>query len=173
MMPSFFTSFVAVSGTVLALHTYGVFPTIDIVNFLKTPTIMKLIRPKPFLLSLPTIPMFDSPPQEIPLADLLTHSHEYHQQLVSIRGIITQPELHLDDTELYIDFVFRLSQDTHSLIVYGRHNRTLGAPVIQMNQSVEVIGTFFEEQERAGSVLHHVLEAISVMPYPSSVPEST
>jgi hypothetical protein len=42
-----------------------------------------------------------------------------------------------------------------------------------MNQSVEVVGTFFKEQDRKGSTIFNVLEAISVTPYPSSIPKST
>jgi len=90
-----------------------------------------------------------------------------------IRGLITQPELHLDETELYLDFVFRLEQETQSIIVYGRHDRTLGPPAIRMNQSVEIIGTFFKEQKRNGATIINVLEAISINPYPSSIPKST
>ena len=116
---------------------------------------------------------FSTSPQPVSIPDLLGHSQDYHQQLVSIRGLITQPELHLDITELYFNFVFRLEQGTDSIIVYGRHDRTLGSPVIRMHQSVEVVGTFFREQERSGSTIFNVLKAISVRPYPSSIPEST
>jgi hypothetical protein len=112
-------------------------------------------------------------PQQVSIADLLTNSQAYHQQFVSVRGIIIQPELHLDETELYLDFVFRLSQGTHSLVVYGRHDRTKGAPPIIINHSVEVIGTFWKEQNRKGMAIFNALEAFSVTPYPSSVPGST
>lgn len=116
---------------------------------------------------------FNTPPQQVSITDLLTNGQDYHQLLVSVRGLIIQPELHLDETEMYFDFVFRLSQGTHSIIVYGRHDRTLGPPAIRMNQSVEVIGTFFKEQERNEAMIHNVLESISVVPYPSFIPEST
>jgi len=116
---------------------------------------------------------FSTPPQQVSIADLLGDTQGFHQQLVSIRGLITQPELHLDESELYLDFVFRLSQGTHSIIVYGRHDRTQGSPAISINQSVEVIGTFWKEQSRKGSSIVNALEAISVTPYPSSIPEST
>lgn len=117
--------------------------------------------------------IFSTPPQQVSIADLLGKSQTFHQQLVSIRGLVTQPELHLDESELYLDFVFRLSQGTHSIIVYGRHDRTRGAPAISMNQTVEVIGTFWKEQNRNGSLIINALEAISVTPYPSSIPGST
>jgi hypothetical protein len=42
-----------------------------------------------------------------------------------------------------------------------------------MNQTVEVIGTFWKEQKRNGSLIVNALEAISVTPYPSSIPGST
>ena len=87
--------------------------------------------------------------------------------------MITQPELHLDETELFLDFVFRLVQGQDSLIVYGRHDRTLGPPTIQLHESVEVIGMFFRENNRNGARLFNVLEATSVLPYPSPIPEST
>ena len=116
---------------------------------------------------------FNTAPQQVSITDLLTDSQAYHQKFVSVRGLIKQPELHLDETELYLDFVFRLSQGTHSLVVYGRHDRTLGAPSIIMNQSVEVIGTFWKEQDRKGLAIFNALEALSVTPYPSSIPGST
>ncbi|MDX2348335.1 MAG: hypothetical protein QNK38_05755 [Nitrospirota bacterium] len=116
---------------------------------------------------------FNTPPQAVSITDLLTNSQAYHQQLVSVRGRIIQPELHLDETELYLDFVFRLSQGTHSLVVYGRYDRTQGAPPIIMDHSVEVIGTFWKERDRKGLTIFNALEAFSVTPYPSSIPEST
>ena len=116
---------------------------------------------------------FSTPPQQVSIADLLGENQNFHQQLVSIRGLITQPELHLDESELYLDFVFRLTQGAYSIIVYGRHDRTRGAPAISMNQSVEVIGTFWKEQNRNGSLIVNALEAMSVTPYPSSIPGNT
>ncbi len=116
---------------------------------------------------------FRAPSQQVSIPDLLAQSGDYHKQLVSVRGQITQPELHLDDTELYVDFVFRLAQETHSIIVYGRHNRTLGAPPIIVHRSVEVTGIFWKEQDRAGTTVFNVLEVTSIAPYPSSIPGST
>ena len=116
---------------------------------------------------------FNTPPQQVSITDLLTNSHDYHQQLVSIRGLITQPELHLDETELYFDFVFRLSQDNHSIVVYGQHDRTRSSPSIIINHTVEVIGIFWKEQDRNGSLIFNVLEAFSVTPHPSAIPENT
>ena len=121
----------------------------------------------------PHLKTFNTAPQQVSITDLLTDSQAYHQKFVSVRGHIIQPELHLDETELYLDFVFRLSQGAHSLVVYGRHDRTQGAPPIIINRSVEVIGTFWKEQDRKGLTIYNALEAFSVTPYPSSIPEST
>jgi len=114
-----------------------------------------------------------SAPQQVSIADLLTNSQDYHQQLVTVRGLITQPELHLDETELFIDFVFRLTHGEHSIVVYGRHDRTQGVSPITTNHSVEVIGTFWKEQERKGMTISNAIEAFSVMPSPPSTPSST
>ena len=114
----------------------------------------------------------NTPPMQLSIPDLLAKNQVYHEQLVALRGLITQPELHLDETELYLDFVFRLSQGPHSIVVYGRHDRTQGPPAISMNQSVEVIGTFYKQQERNGTTLFNVLEAFAVIHYPSSIPDN-
>lgn len=116
---------------------------------------------------------FSTQPREVSISDLLRKNQDYHQQLVTVRGLITQPELHLDETELYLDFVFRLAQDKHSIVVYGRHDRTSSAPSIIVNHTVEVIGIFWKEQQRNGSLIFNVLKAISVTPYPSPIPENT
>ena len=171
-MFSLYSSLASFSGAVIFFISHGVFPTNHIFSPLDTPPNIPRIELRPFHPSSPTAATFALSPQQVTIADLFRDSQDYHQQVVSVQGLITQPELHLDETELYLDFVFRLSQGTLSIIVYGRHDRTLGAPAIRMNQSVEVIGTFFKEQDREGSVLLNVLEAISVMPYPSSIPES-
>jgi len=117
--------------------------------------------------------IFTTPPQEVSIVDLLGKAQAFHQQRISIRGLVTQPELHLDESELYLDFVFRLSQESYSIIVYGRHDRTRGAPAIRMNETVEVIGIFWKEQNRNGSSILNSLEAITVTPYPSAIPNRT
>lgn len=116
---------------------------------------------------------FRAPPEQVSLEELLANSQAYHQHIVSIQGLITQPELHLNETKLFLDFVFRLSQGNHSIVVYGQHDRTRSAPPISLNLSVEVIGIFWKEQDRKGSTIMNAIEAISVTPYPSSIPEST
>ncbi len=121
----------------------------------------------------PHLETFNAPPQQVSIAELLIQRKAYHTHLVSVRGQITQPELHLDTTELHVDFVFRLVQEPLSIVVYGRHNRTLGAPPIVIDHSVEVTGIFWKEQDRNGVTVINVLEATSVVPYPSTVPGST
>jgi len=116
---------------------------------------------------------FTTAPQQVSITDLLTNTQDYHQHLVSVQGLITQPELHLDETELYIDFVFRLVHGEDSIVVYGRHDRTQGAPPIMINRFVEVIGTFWKEQERKGVTIFNAIEAFSVTPSPPSTPWST
>ena len=116
---------------------------------------------------------FSTPPQQVSIADLLRNSQDYHQHIVSVQGLVTQPELHMDESGLFLDFVFRLSHGKHSLVVYGRHDRTRGAPVISMNRSVEVVGIFWKEHTRKGETISNALEAVSVVPYPPSIPERT
>ncbi len=111
--------------------------------------------------------------QEIALADLVKDPQSFHQQQISVRGQVTQLELHLDESELYLDFVFRLSQGPSSILVYGRHDRTQGAPAMSMNETVEVVGLFWKEQNRDGTSILNILEAITVAPYPSSIPSRT
>ncbi len=127
----------------------------------------------PFSPNPPKAFTFSTSAQEVSIPELIQNGHQHHQHIISIRGEISQPELHLDTTELYLDFVFRLKQGTDSLVVYGRHDRTLGPPAIQMGSTVIVVGTFFKEQDRNGTLLLNVLEAIEVKPYPSSIPQST
>ena len=114
-----------------------------------------------------------STPQQVSIADLLANTQDYHQQLVTVHGLITQPELHLDETGLFIDFVFRLAHGEYFIVVYGRHDRTQGVLPITTNRSVEVIGTFWKEQERKGMTISNAIEAFSVMPSPPSTPSST
>ena len=125
----------------------------------------------PYLM--PILQASRTPPEHLSIPTLLTNAAKYHQQFVAVNGIVTQPELHLDESELFLDFVFRLSQGKDSIIVFGRHDRTLGAPSISMDLSVEVIGIFWKERDRGGSKIIHAIEAFTVSPYPSTIPEST
>lgn len=103
---------------------------------------------------------------------LLNHPASYHQRLVAVRGVVTQPELHLDDSELAIRFVFRLAEGEQSLVIFGQHDRTQGSPSISLDLSVEVIGVFSKERELNGSHVTNTIEAFTVSPYPSLVPDN-
>ncbi len=117
--------------------------------------------------------LISTPPEQVAIADLLRYSQDYHQHVVSVQGVVTQPELHLDESELFLDFVFLLSHGKQTLVVYGRHDRTRGAPVISMHRSVEVVGIFRKEHIRKGETISNTLEAVSVAPYPPTVPNHT
>lgn len=111
-------------------------------------------------------------PEDVSIATLLAHGADYHQQLVRVRGRITQPELHLDESQLFFDFVFRLADAGESLVVFGRHNRTQGAPPISLDRSVEVIGVFWKQRTMHDTQVTNTIEAFSVVPYPSLIPDS-
>ena len=164
-----FSLFIGVAGL---LSHKGYFIHHEVFS-IKTYYVRPYLGLTPFYPNQPRTVAFSTSPRQVSIHELLTNARDYHEQLVSLRGMISQPELHLDDTELYLDFVFRLVDEMRFIIVYGRHDRTISAPAIRMNQQVEVIGWFFKEQERNGVLLENVLEAISVTSYPSSLPEST
>ncbi len=115
---------------------------------------------------------FTTPPEPVSIVSLLNHAADYHQRLVAVRGHVTQPELHLDESELFINFVFRLADGDQSVVVFGRHDRTQGAPSISLNLSVEVIGVFWKERDLHSSQVTNTIEALSVSPYPSLIPEN-
>lgn len=115
---------------------------------------------------------FTTSPEQVSIAMLLSHPTFYHQRLVAVRGVVTQPELHLDESELAVRFVFRLAEGEHSLVTFGRHDRTQGSPSISLDLSVEVIGVFWKERELNGSHVINSIEAHTVAPYPSLVPDN-
>lgn len=110
--------------------------------------------------------------EHVSIAKLLSHGEKYHQRLVAVRGVVTQPELHLDDSELIIRFVFRLADGDQSLVIFGHHDRTQGAPSISLDLSVEVIGIFWKERDWNSSHVINTIEALTVSPYPSLVPNN-
>ena len=126
-------SLVLVAGTDI---TYPpVFPTGSNPELIPSPPAHSMLRqhspwPAPYVYHTPEI---------ISINSLLRHGADYHQQLVAIRGHVTQPELHLDESELFINFVFRLADGDQSVVVFGRHDRTQGALSINLDLSVEVI----------------------------------
>ncbi len=171
-MLSSYPHFLAFIGTIFLLSNGGYFSH-HVFSYFESPP--NALQEESFIFghNIRHLITFNTPPQQVSITDLLTNSQDYHQQLVAVRGLITQPELHLDETELYLDFVFRLSQGNHFIVVYGRHDRTRSAPSIIINRTVEVIGIFWKEQDRKGSLIFNVLEAISVTPHPSQIPGTT
>ena len=107
------------------------------------------------------------------ISTLLGGPEKFHQQLIKIRGIIKQPELHLDDTQLKEKFVFRLTEGKQYITVFGIHDRTQGAPFISMDQQVEVVGYFYTEHVLNSYPLTNLLEALTVTPYPAIEPDRT
>lgn len=151
-------------------------------TFLDLGTPFPIQRPHPF----PNPLMNPSPPHSPPVnrSDerqpplvtidmLLAHSDFYHQKLIRCRGLITQPELHLDDTSLFIDFVFVLRDGLERVVVFGRHDRTQGDIQIQLDRMVEVTGLFWKTRESHGMQLTNNLEAISVKFFPDLYPDTT
>lgn len=131
-----------------------------------TPSVLS----KPFSRS--RLSTFNIPPEHVSIANLLSQGAHYHQRLIAVRGVVTQPELHLDETELFINFVFRLSDGEQSVVIFGRHDRTQGAPSISLDLSVEVIGVFWKEREFAESHVINTIEAITVTPHPPLIPDN-
>ncbi len=167
-----YLSIVLTIGTLLSL-SIGESLSHKFSRYFAAPTLQPHFTNSPLIDFSPEPLTISTSPPQTSIPELLEESQVYHQQLVLVRGLITQPELHLDETELYLDFVFRLNQGPHSIIVYGRHDRTQGPPAISMNQTVEVIGRFFKKQERNNTTLFNVLHAIAVTPFPSSIPDNT
>ena len=110
-------------------------------------------------------------PRLISLSSLIDQADKYHRQLVKVHGVIKQPELHLDDTQLRLNFVFRLTRGTSSITVFGIFDRTQGPPPIALDNPVEVVGTFFKERELHDATVFYTLEAISVTLYPPMEPD--
>jgi hypothetical protein len=121
----------------------------------------------------PRLSTFTIPPEHVSITKLLSNGAAYHQRLVAVRGIVTQPELHLDESELFINFVFRLADGNQSVVVFGRHDRTQGAPSISLDLSVEVIGVFWKERDLHESHIFNTIEALTVDPDPPLIPENT
>lgn len=98
------------------------------------------------------------------LAELLAHPDQYHTKAVTVRGVVTQPELHLDEEKRFIDFVFVLKdpkdRNGGSITVFGRHDRTQGDVQIESGRLVEVEGIFYEHRAGdEGLLLRNVLQA--------------
>ena len=102
---------------------------------------------------------------------LLTQPERFHEKHVRVRGVVSQPEMHLDESGLFFDFVFVLKEGNHSLIVFGQHDRTQGSSSIVMGARVEVSGRFWKDRKAHDHHFENNLEAMAVSPYPPLTPD--
>jgi hypothetical protein len=114
----------------------------------------------------------EHPGELVSIANLLSDPNLYHRKIVKVRGIVTQPELHLEESGLFIRFVFVLKDAEDSLIVFGHHDRTQGNIQIETNKMVEVIGIFWKERTANDHHFRNNLEAMIVKQYPPLEPNT-
>ena len=100
------------------------------------------------------------------VAELLEHSEDYHLKLIRLRGVVKRLELHLDETEHFIDFVFFLQEEGEHVLVFGRHDRTQGDIQLTSDHMVEVEGIFWKERIANGYTLKNNVEAQHINFYP-------
>ena len=109
----------------------------------------------------------------VTIQTLLSNPSRYHQQSIRVRGTVTQPELHVDDTGLFLNFVFVLRDADDSLVVFGRHDRTQGNVPITTDGQVEVTGIFWKDRVAHDYHFQNNLEALRVTTFPSLIPDAT
>ena len=114
----------------------------------------------------------DHPGELVSITELLSNPNQYHKKIVTVRGTVTQPELHVDESGLFIRFVFVLKGTEHTLIVFGHHDRTQGNLQIETNEKVEVTGIFWKERIANDHQFQNNLEAITVTRYPPLHPHA-
>lgn len=102
----------------------------------------------------------------VTIDDLLAAPDDYDGRTVTVRGVVTRPELHETDDQLFIDYVFVLRDDGDSIVVFGRHDRTLGDVQIATNRRVQVRGIFLAEHRARGQRIENVLRAGDVTFFP-------
>ena len=107
----------------------------------------------------------------ITIETLLQTPSRYHQKQIRIRGTVTRLELHLDDSEHFINFVFYLKKGPDRVLVFGRHDRTTGDIQVTTGRTVEVEGIFWQEREANGFKLFNNIEATRVTFHPALTPE--
>ena len=107
----------------------------------------------------------------IPIADLLANPGTYHGHTIILRGSITRLELHVDESTLFIDYVFWLKDGDYRVLVFGRHDRTSGDIQMVTDRVVEVRGLFWKERFVNGYRLENNLEAQQVRFFPSLNPD--
>lgn len=109
----------------------------------------------------------------VSLQELLAAPGQFHLKTVVVRGIVTRPELHVDESRLFINYVFELREGASRLVVFGRHDRTQGDIQIVTGRMVEVTGIFWHERQAHGYRLRNNLEALTVTFYPPLTPDRT
>ena len=114
----------------------------------------------------------DPPADVVSITQLLSEPNLYHKTIIKVRGTVTQPELHVDESGLFIRFVFVLKDAEDTLIVFGHHDRTQGNIQIETNEKVEVIGIFWKERTANDHHFQNNLEAITVTRYPPLHPDA-
>ena len=107
----------------------------------------------------------------LPIVDLLATPDTYHEQIIVVRGTVTRLELHLDESTLFIDYVFWLKDREHRILVFGQHDRTTGDIQMVTDGRVEVRGLFWRERFVDGYRLENNLEAQQVRFFPSVNPD--
>ena len=107
----------------------------------------------------------------VTIPKLLQAPSRFHLKPIRIRGTVTRLELHLDDSNHFINFVFYLKKGPDRVLVFGRHDRTLGDIQMTTGRTVEVEGIFWQEREANGHRLLNNIEAIRVTFYPPLTPD--
>ncbi len=107
----------------------------------------------------------------ISISQVLQRPDAYHQKIIRLRGTVTRLELHLDETNHFIDFVFFVKQGEQRILVFGRHDRTKGDIQLTSDRMVEVQGLFWKKRFANGHVLENNLEARNVWFYPPLLPD--
>lgn len=107
----------------------------------------------------------------VTILELLQTPSQYHQKQIRIRGTVTRLELHLDDSKQFINFVFYLKEGPDRVLVFGRHDRTVGDIQMTTGRTVEVEGIFWQEREANGHRLLNNIEAMRVTFHPPLTPD--
>ena len=109
--------------------------------------------------------------EDVTIEQLLQSPGEYHHTFIRIRGTVTRLELHLDETNHFINFVFFLKTGNDRVLVFGRHDRTFGDVQLTTGRTVEVQGVFWQERDVPGHTLFNQIEAHHVTFYPPLTPD--
>ncbi|MCA9472339.1 MAG: hypothetical protein MRJ96_14130 [Nitrospirales bacterium] len=110
-------------------------------------------------------------PELVTVQSLLSNPEHFHKKHVTVRGVVRQPEMHLDETGLFFDFVFVLQEGNQQLVVFGRHDRTQGSSPIVMGERVQVSGVFWKDRVAKEYHFENNLEALAVTLYPPLTPD--